>query len=166
VIDPRWLDADEQRAWRTYLAMTELLPAALDQQLQRDAGITHASYIVLAMLSEAPGRALRMSELAMMANSSQSRLSHTVARLEERGWVTRQRSTDDRRGSIATLTEAGWDKVVATAPGHVEAVRVNLFDQLTREQVDQLRCIAEAVLAKLDTDGKLRAQVARVTGDS
>jgi len=119
----RWLDYDEQRAWRGFLAMATLLPGALDQQLQRDAEMGHSSYIVLAMLSEAPDRSLRMSDLAARANSSPSRLSHTVTRLEQRGWVRRERSAEDGRGSIARLTDDGWDVVVATAPGHVAAVR-------------------------------------------
>lgn len=151
--ETRWLTDGEQRAWRAYLGVTALLPTALDHQLQRDSAISHASYIVLAMLSEAPGRALRMSELASRANSSQSRLSHTVARLEERGWVRRQRADEDRRGNVATLTDAGWDLVVAAAPGHVAAVRQYLFDALTPEQVGQLEEIFTTVLDVLDPAG-------------
>jgi len=119
----RWLDEEQQRTWRTWLTVTELLPRALDAQLQRDAGLTHAAYVVLAMLSEAPGRSRRMTDLARRANQSQSRLSHTVARLEERGWVRRERSAEDGRGNVAVLTDAGWDVVRSVAPGHVEAVR-------------------------------------------
>jgi DNA-binding MarR family transcriptional regulator len=155
--EPRWLTDDEQRAWRAYLAMTALLPGALDQQLQREAEMGHSSYIVLAMLSEAPGRSLRMSELAARANSSPSRLSHTVARLERRGWVRRERSTDDGRGSVARLTDDGWDVVVATAPGHVAAVRQHVFDVLTPAQVRQLEDISTAVLAGLDPGSSLCA---------
>jgi DNA-binding MarR family transcriptional regulator len=154
-----WLDDREQRAWRGYLAMTALLPGALDQQLQADADMGHSSYIVLAMLSEAPDRSLRMSQLASLANSSPSRLSHTVARLEERGLVRRDRSPDDGRGNVARLTDAGWDVVVATAPGHVAAVRQFVFDALTPEQVCQLEEISGAVLARLDPDGTLRPPV-------
>jgi DNA-binding MarR family transcriptional regulator len=154
-----WLCHDEQRAWRGFLAMAALLPSALDQQLQRDAEMGHSSYIVLAMLSEAPDRSLRMSDLAARANSSPSRLSHTVTRLEERGWVRRERSPEDGRGSIARLTDDGWDVVVATAPGHVAAVRRYVFDALSPEQVRQLEDIAGAVLATLDPDGSLRPPV-------
>jgi DNA-binding MarR family transcriptional regulator len=150
--DPRWLDDEEQRTWRTFLAASQLLNSALDAQLQRDAGMPHTYYIVLAMLSEAPGRTLRMNELAAIANSSQSRLSHAVARLEERGWVRREPCPSDKRGHLAVLTDAGYEVLVATAPGHVEAVRENLFDQLTPEQVRQLREICEAMLRKLDPD--------------
>src|SRR3954467_3157597 len=123
-----WLDDDEQRAWRGYLAMTALLPGALDQQLQSDADMGHSSYIVLAMLSEAPDRSLRMSQLASRANSSPRRLSHTVARLEEPSLARRDRSPDDGRGNVAWLTDEGWDVVVAAAPGHVAAVRQFVFD--------------------------------------
>ena len=148
----RWLDDAEQRTWRAFLATSELLYGALDRQLQRDAGMTHASYVVLAMLSEAPGRSLRMSELAVRANSSPSRLSHAVARLEERGWVRRERDSRDGRGTVAVLTDAGWDVLVRTAPGHVGAVREHLFDRLDPEQVEQLGAICAAVLDGLDPD--------------
>ena len=104
------------------------------------------------MLSEAPGRSLRMSELAVRANSSPSRLSHAVARLEERGWVRRERDSRDGRGTVAVLTDAGWDVLVRTAPGHVGAVREHLFDRLDPEQVEQLGAICAAVLDGLDPD--------------
>ena len=146
----RWLDEDEQRTWRSFLATSELLYAALDRQLQRDAGITHASYIVLAMLSEAPDRSLRMSDLAVRANSSPSRLSHAVARLEARGWVRREPAPKDGRGTVAVLTDAGWQMLAETAPGHVTAVREHLFDQLTHEQVRALGDICSTVLDGLD----------------
>jgi DNA-binding MarR family transcriptional regulator len=155
MVGTRWLDDEQQRAWRKFIAVTMLLPAALDAQLQRDADLTHFAYLVLAMLSEAPGRALRMSELAARANSSQSRLSHVVARLEERGWVRRERSADDARGNVALLTDAGYDKIVATAPGHVEAARSYLFEALTPTQVRQLDKICAAALTRLDPQGTL-----------
>lgn len=155
----RWLDDDEQRTWRAFLATSELLYGALDRQLQRDAGLTHASYVVLAMLSEAPDRSLRMSELAARANASPSRLSHSVARLEERGWVCRQRTAQDGRGTVAVLTDDGWDVLVRTAPGHVGAVREHLFDRLTPEQVTSLGEICAAVLDALDPDRTLRREL-------
>src|SRR5947209_4397356 len=123
-----WLDDEQQHTWRTWLTVAELLPRALDAQLQRDAGLSHAAYIVLAMLSESPDRRRRMSDLARRANQSQSRLSHTVARLEDRGWVRRERAAEDGRGYVAVLTDAGWDIVRSLAPGHVEAVREAMFD--------------------------------------
>ena len=146
----RWLDEDEQRTWRSFLATSELLYGALDRQLQRDAGITHASYIVLAMLSEAPGRSMRMSELASVANSSPSRLSHAVARLQERGWIRREPAPKDGRGTVAVLTDSGWDMLVQTAPGHVTAVREHLFDRLTADQIRSLGEICATVLDGLD----------------
>jgi DNA-binding MarR family transcriptional regulator len=151
-----WLDEDEQRAWRAFLGMAALLPTALDQQLHREAEMGQSSYIVLAMLSEAPERSLRMSELAARANSSPSRLSHTIARLEERGWVRREKSVDDGRGNIAVLTDEGLQVVVDVAPGHAAAVRHFVFDALSSTQVRQLETIANAVLGRLDPEGTLR----------
>ena len=146
----RWLDQDEQRTWRSFLATSQLLNAALDRQLQRDAGITLASYVVLAMLSEAPGRSLRMSELAAAANASPSRLSHSVARLQERGWIRREPASEDGRGTVAVLTDAGRDMLVRTAPGHVGAVRGHVFDRLTRDQVRTLGEVCATILHSLD----------------
>lgn len=143
---PRWLDDDEQATWRAYLATVQLVDQALDRQLQRDAGMPHAYYMLLAMLSEAPGRSLRMSDLAAVTNSSQSRVSHAVARLEELGWIRRDRAPADRRGSVAVLTDSGYEVLAATAPGHVEAVRRVLFDPLTSAQVRHLAEICHAVL--------------------
>ena len=148
----RWLDEEEQRTWRGFLATSEVLYAALDRQLQRDSGITHASYIVLAMLSEAPGRSLRMSDLAARANSSPSRLSHAVARLQERGWIRREPAPKDGRGTVAILTDEGWEVLVSAAPGHVTAVREFLFDRLTPEQVRVLGEVCTAVLDGLDSN--------------
>jgi DNA-binding MarR family transcriptional regulator len=152
----RWLDDEEQRAWRAFLGTCHLLQDVLDKQLQRDAGMPHAYYIVLAMLSEAPGRTLRMSQLARRVFGSQSRVSHAVARLEERGWVRRERHPQDHRGQLATLTDEGYAVLVAAAPGHVSAVRENLFDRLTGEQVRQLSEICDAALERLDPGGAYR----------
>ena len=153
----RWLDDEEQRTWRAWLTVAELLPRELDAQLQRDAGISHAAYVVLAMLSESPSRSRRMSDLARRANQSQSRLSHTVARLEDRGWVRRERSTEDGRGNLAVLTDAGWDVVRSVAPGHVAAVRTAMFDPLTGEQTKALGDVLQTIAQRLDPDGSLRA---------
>jgi DNA-binding MarR family transcriptional regulator len=152
----QWLDEQQQRTWRAWLAVNELLPRTLDAQLQRDAGLTHAAYVVMAMLSEAPDRSRRMSDLARTANQSQSRLSHTVARLEERGWVRRERATEDRRGNLAVLTDAGWDVVARVAPGHVAAVRDSFFAALTPGQTRALEEGLTAVLERLDPDHTLR----------
>lgn len=156
-VAPQWLDEQEQRTWRSWLVVAELVPRALDAQLQRDAGLTHAAYVVLAMLSEAPDRSRRMSDLARAANQSQSRLSHTVARLEERGWVQRQRAAEDRRGNVAVLTDAGWDVVTRIAPGHVQAVLEAVFEALTPQEVAALGEALGAVLERLDPDRTLRA---------
>jgi DNA-binding MarR family transcriptional regulator len=155
-VDEQWLDENQQQTWRTWLTVSELLPRALDAQLQRDAGISHAAYIVLAMLSESATRSLRMSDLARRANQSQSRLSHTVSRLEERGWVRRERSAEDGRGNLAVLTESGWDVVVRLAPGHASAVRDAVFAPLTADQTRALGDALRAILERLDPDRSLR----------
>ena len=152
----RWLDDDQQRTWRAWLTVAELLPRELDAQLQRDAGISHAAYVVLAMLSESPSRSRRMSDLARRANQSQSRLSHTIARLEDRGWVRRERASEDGRGNVAVLTDAGWDVVRSVAPGHVDAVRSAMFDPLTAEQTRTLHDVLETIVERLDPDHSLR----------
>ncbi|MEU7587511.1 MarR family transcriptional regulator [Micromonospora sp. NPDC049230] len=141
----RWLDPDEQRTWRAYLAASRMLMDTLDRELQREAGMPHAYYEILVQLSEAPGRRLRMSELAQAAGSSRSRLSHAVARLEAAGWVRREDCPTDRRGQIALLTDEGFATLAAAAPGHVEGVRRHLFDALSPAQVDQLRQISETL---------------------
>ena len=145
-----WLDETEQRAWRGLVRTVQLLPLALDRQLQAEAGLPHAYYLVLAMLSEAPGSELRMRDLALLTSQSQSRLSHSVARLEERGWVERRRSPEDGRGQVAELTAPGRAVVVAAAPGHAREVRRRVFDLLTAEQVQSLVGIAEALATGLD----------------
>ena len=149
----RWLDDDEMAAWIRLAAVLELLPGVLDSQLRRDADLTHFEYFVLAMLSEAPERTLRMSALAARTNATLPRLSHVISRLEERGLVERFPCPGDGRATNARLTESGWDKVVATAPGHVENVRSNVIDVLTREQVHELAAIADAILQKVDAKG-------------
>jgi DNA-binding MarR family transcriptional regulator len=144
--EPRWLDADEQKAWRAWLYSTLLLQDQLDRELTRETGISHAYYEVLVQLSEAPDRMLRMSQLAERSLSSRSRLSHAVSRLEERGWVRRQVCEEDGRGQLAVLTDAGFAALEAAAPVHVESVRTHLFDQLGPEQVAALRDIGETLL--------------------
>jgi DNA-binding MarR family transcriptional regulator len=142
-----WLTDEQQAAWRPFVALLLRLPAVLDAQLQRDAGLNHFDYLVLAGLSEAPDRTLRMSELAATASSSLSRLSHVVSRLEAKGWVRREPRPGDGRYINAVLTEAGWDKIVATAPGHVAAVRELLIDALSADQFSQLGAVSTQVLA-------------------
>lgn len=145
----RWLSDDEQQTWRAFLAANRLVFDQLDRELQRDSGMPHGYYEILVRLSEAPERSLRMSALADRSQSSRSRLSHAVARLEENGWVRRQSCPDDRRGQVAVLTDVGFAALAAAAPGHVEAVRAHVFDPLTAEQVVQLREISTAMVDAL-----------------
>ncbi|MFE9693591.1 MarR family winged helix-turn-helix transcriptional regulator [Micromonospora sp. NPDC005806] len=147
--ETRWLTDEEQQVWRRLMHLVTVLPAALDGQLQRDAELTHFEYLVLAMLSETPGRSRRMSDLAGLVNGSQSRLSHLVGRLERRGLVHRERSTEDGRGSVAMLTDAGWAAVAAAAPGHVAQVRSLVLDPLTPEQIRQLGKSLAAMLGRI-----------------
>jgi DNA-binding MarR family transcriptional regulator len=155
---PRWLSTGEQHTWRESIEAWQWLIAAVDAQLQRDSGMPLAYYEILVRLSEAPDRSLRMTQLAEASSSSKSRLSHAVARLEERGWVRRVDCPTDRRGQIAMLTDQGFAALSAAAPGHVEQVRQVLFDALNAEQLCQLDSISSAILAKAassptDADG-------------
>src|SRR3954447_13414169 len=144
--DPRWLTDEQQQTWRRFVEVLVRIPAALEAQLQRDAGLTHMGYVVLFTLSEQPDRRMAMSKLAKHVSASLSRLSHVVARLEGQGWVRRERDPEDGRVQIAVLTDEGFDKVVASAPGHVEAVQQLVFDRLTPAQVRSLAKAAEALL--------------------
>jgi len=146
----RWLEQDELASWMSFSALMFKLPGVLDYQLQRDSGLTHFEYLVLAGLSESPGRSRRMSELAGFANGSLSRLSHVVKRLEQRGFVERRPAEDDGRITVATITDTGYDVLVAAAPGHVATVREFVVDTLTPEQLSQLKVIADQILTKID----------------
>jgi DNA-binding MarR family transcriptional regulator len=148
---PRWLSAGEQHTWREAIESWQWLLASVDAQLQRDSGMPLAYYEILVRLSEAPDRALRMTQLAEASSSSKSRVSHAVARLEERAWVRRMDCPTDRRGQIAVLTDQGFAALSAAAPGHVEQVRQVLFDALSVEQLRQLDGISAAILAKAAT---------------
>lgn len=141
---------EEQHAWRRLAAVILKLPAELERQLQQDAAMSHFEYWVLALLSEAPDRELRLSVLAAQANASLSRLSHVVTRLEGRGWVRRAPCVGDARATMAVLTEAGWNQVVAAAPGHVEAVRSLVFDGLDEDGVADLERVCGAIAERLD----------------
>jgi DNA-binding MarR family transcriptional regulator len=169
----RWLDAEERRIWLGWIMSTRLLWDEMERDLQRDSGLSFGHYEILVMLSEAPARARRMSELADATQSSRSRLSHAVARLEELGWVRREACPSDRRGSLAVLTDAGYAALEAAAPMHVESVRRHLFDLLSPAQLADLQAIQETLLDHLlplatergDTRSKLmeeaRAQLER-----
>ena len=156
-METQWLDATEREAWLRLIAVVELLPGVLDQQLRSSAGLTHFEYYVLAMLSEAPDRTLRMTGLAQRTNATLPRLSHVVRRLEDRGLVERFPCPEDGRATNARLTGTGWEAVVAAAPRHVDTVRHHVLDPLTREQVAQLRDISDALLTHLDPQGRMTA---------
>jgi DNA-binding MarR family transcriptional regulator len=150
--EPRWLDLEESQAWRALAKTLERLPAALDAQLRRDAGISHFEYQVLALLSEAPSRTLRMSQLAMWAGGSLPRLSQVVARLEQRGWVRRTADPADGRYTLAILTAEGQEKLVQAAPGHIQEVRRLVLDPLTKTQCRQLHEISRRIIRVIDPD--------------
>ncbi len=145
---PQWLDHEEADAWSALVAVLSTLPAALDAQLQRDDGMTFYEYQVLAALFDATGRAERLSDLAASTNGSMPRLSQVVTKLERRGWVRRRPDPADGRCTLAVLTDAGRDRLVAAAPGHVEAVRRLVFDPLSRAQVRQLAAVHRRIGAR------------------
>lgn len=147
-----WLGAEERAAWLATVGMLVRLPAVLDAQLQADAGLSFFEYMVLAGLSESPGRTLQMSDIARFSSSSLSRLSHTARRLESQGLIERTQQPGAGRRTNATLTDAGYAKIAAAAPAHVRAVRRLLVDAVTPEQLAALREISEAVLHRIDPD--------------
>jgi DNA-binding MarR family transcriptional regulator len=151
-IETPWLDDDEQRTWRAFLAANRLVHERVERQMQAESKMPQAYYEILVRLSEAPAHTLRMSELATSSLSSRSRVSHAVARMEEAGWITRTSCPTDRRGQMAALTDEGMSVLENAAPGHVTTVRETMFDALTREQQHGLRAAAEALVAHL-SDG-------------
>ncbi len=145
--DVQWLDDQERDAWIGLMTVLLRVPAALDRQLRSAAGITHFDYQVMVILSEADDRTLRMSHLADLTEGSLPRLSQVVARHEKAGWIVRHPDPDDGRSTLATLTDAGFDTLVAAAPGHVEEVRRLVFDPLSKAQIGQLARIADSIMA-------------------
>lgn len=141
--EPRWLSPAEKEAWTGLASLVLLLPGRLEAPLQQEAGLTLFEYLALSQMSEAPDRRLRMSELAYLANGSLSRLSNVVKRFEQRGWVERSPDPEDGRYTIAALTDAGYDVVVAAAPAHVRAVRQFVLEPLTAADQQALARIAE-----------------------
>ncbi|WP_369260478.1 MarR family winged helix-turn-helix transcriptional regulator [Streptomyces sp. R35] len=141
----RWLSPAEQRAWRSFIAASSLLEDTIDRQLQADAGMPHLYYSILAMLSEAPDRRLRMTDLAEILKITRSRLTYGVTRLANDGLVRREGCPSDKRGQVAVLTDEGIAILERAAPGHVEQVRAALFDHLTPEQVGQLEEISASI---------------------
>jgi DNA-binding MarR family transcriptional regulator len=150
--EPRWLEGIERDAWLSLIGVIIRLPAALDAQLQRDAGLSHFEYTVMVNLSNADDHVLRMSQLAALCHSSLSRLSHVVARLARRGWLRRAPCPDDGRATLATLTDDGFAKLASAAPGHVDAVRAYVIDALDPEQLGQLSALGDTILGRLDGD--------------
>ena len=153
--EPRWLDDQQLDAWKRLVAVVELLPGVLDSQLRRDADLSHFEYYVLAMLSEAPRRTLRMTDLAGATNATLPRPTPAGARREPPGLAARVPGPEPRRATNAHLPDAGWEKGVATAPGHVATVRDHVIDALTDEQVEQLDAIAGAILERVDPDDRM-----------
>jgi len=146
----RWLDEEELAAWLKLAGVMLKLSPTLDSQLQRDSDLTHFDYLCLAMLSESDDRTLPMSVLASRTNASLSRLSHVISKLEKRGQVARQPSPHSRRVTLVTLTDDGWEVLVAAAPGHVETVRSLVFDDLSREDVAALNRIAGHIVERIE----------------
>jgi len=153
---PRWLNAEERRAWLAYVDFSMLLGDYLNRQLRRDSGITHADYSLLAFLSATPDHTLGMSQLAHRLKITRSRLTHAVNRLAELGLVDRREDPTDGRSQLAVLTDEGYALLEQAAPGHVEAVRRAVFDALTPEQVRQFAEIGETIgeaLHRIDSVG-------------
>jgi DNA-binding MarR family transcriptional regulator len=143
--DPRWLTVEEQRAWRAYVFASQHVDAALDRQLQCDAGMPHAYYGILTVLVDAGVDGLRMSDLARALQFSRSRLAHAVSSMERSGWVERHECPTDRRGQIATVTPAGAAAQRSAAPGHVALVRELFFDHLDPAQVELMASLFDDV---------------------
>ncbi|GAA0800152.1 MarR family winged helix-turn-helix transcriptional regulator [Spirilliplanes yamanashiensis] len=150
----RWLTPEEQAAWRAYLGSTRLLVHALDRQLEADAGLSFTEYETLVRLSEAPGRRLRMRDLAGASAATRSGVTRTVTRLERAGLVRRVECEQDRRGMHAELTDAGAAALAAAAPGHVASVRAHLFDHLDPADVGRLRELFGRIRDGLDVTGE------------
>jgi DNA-binding MarR family transcriptional regulator len=136
--EPRWLNAEEMRAWQAFLAAGALLDRRLEQQLKQDSGLSHPQYEILVRLSGAPGGELRMTDLAGALYTTKSGLTYQIGQLEKAGLVHRVSSPTDTRGVVAVVTEAGRQRLARAAPGHVAAVRDLLIDVLTAEQLSVL----------------------------
>ena len=149
---PRWLNAGEMKAWRGYIIASRRLLEALDSDLD-DHDLSMADYEILAQLSDAPERKMRMSELAEIALLSRSRLSHRMKVMEKAGWVKREACPSDKRGYFAVMTAKGWKAIVAAAPDHVESVRNRFVDHLSKSDQEVLAQIFARI------EDSLRAEV-------
>ncbi|GIG22194.1 MarR family transcriptional regulator [Cellulomonas chitinilytica] len=153
----QWLTAEQQVLWRSFLVGTQRLADVLAHELEAQSGLSSHEYEVLVRLSESPGRTLRMAQLADHLAHSRSRLTHTIRRMEQSGLVVRAACTEDARGVNCTMTDHGWDVLVAAAPGHVQSVRDHLVDILTDEQFRALGEAMDAVRVHL-TGGPCHAE--------
>lgn len=161
--DDTW-NADRVAAWSSLATVLEWLPAALDAQLQQDAGLTHFEFGVLYALADAPDRALRMSVLASYSRSTLSRLSRAATRLEGRGLMRREPDREDGRYTVGILTGDGLAVVRAALPGHRALVDRLVFDSLTAPQTRQLGAIAGRIAERIDRDARWRAAESRTEG--
>ena len=150
--EPQWLTPGELRAWLSVVDLMVRLPSAIDSQLQRDAGMSMAEYMAMAMLSHSPQRTMRMSALAELTNASLSRLSHLVKRLEQRGWIRREQDSVDARVTNAILTDAGFDSLADAAAGHVRTVRRLVLDVLPAGHLRRMGQDSTAIVAAIDAD--------------
>lgn len=153
----KWLTSEQQLEWRAFLSVLSLLPDQFSRDLQDKHGLTMSDYEILVRLSEAEGRSMRMSELAEKTLSSRSRLTHQIDRMVEAGYVTRRVCSVDKRGYFAEMTDAGWDKLVAAAPSHVDSVRERLVDVLSCEEFQALGAISKKILNSLDETAQSKA---------
>lgn len=149
---PAALRGDDLETWSALATVLEWLPAALDAALQRDADVTHFEYGILFALADSPQRSLRMAVLAGYANSSLSRLSRAVSRLEAKGWVARTPDSDDGRSTLAALTDVGLEKFQSATPGHVRIVHQLVLDPLTQAQARQLHAISRRIMGAIRED--------------
>lgn len=150
----RWLDANEERAWRRYRRMRTLLDLQMTRDLKQDCGLSEADYDVLSTLSESPGGSWRANDFAERLLWSTSRLAHQIRRMEQRGLVERRSTPDDARGAIVALTARGRATLEAAAPPHVESVRRNLIDLLSPAEIKALDRIAGKVIAQISKSGR------------
>ena len=148
-MEPRWLSAQEQAAWRGWLDAHAQLSAALNRELQRASGLSLADYEVLVNLTDVPEQSLRMFELGERMQWEKSRLSKQVSRMAARGLVQRRECADDRRGAFVDLTPTGAAAIASAAPPHVEMVRDLVFDHLTPGQVQALAEVAATIQSRL-----------------
>jgi DNA-binding MarR family transcriptional regulator len=148
-----WLDERQQHVWRSWLAMTSRLPAALNRQLQRDSELSLQDFDVLVQLTDVTEGRVRVSVLATALGWERSRLSHHVTRMVRRGLVVREECGDDGRGAFVVLTSAGRVAIEGAAPDHVRTVRRLVFDALSPAEVDALGSITAKVLARLESEG-------------